>query len=165
MSDISSETISEKQVTWIINNSKYFDELHTGKSKLCRQVNEKVSSGNYSLDGPETGILFEMVQFQITDLKFKIQWYEKQTDERFKLYLDGARVTLEMLTDLREKVMKKNKEVTKTPLPPVGDKPGKPDPVKKDPLPPVGSKPTPPVPVKKTPLPPVGDKPAQPIKK
>lgn len=165
MTEISKENVSEEQVKWIVNNSKYFNELHTGKATLCKQVNEKVTAGNYSLDGPETSILFEMVQFQITDLKFKIQWYEKQSDPRYVTYLTGAKVTLGMLSDLREKLMKKQSPVTKTPVPPVGEKPTPPTPVGKTPVPPVGEKPKPPVPVKKTPLPPVGPKPLPPVRK
>lgn len=98
--------ITPTEIDWVTRNSLYFAELHEVKASACKSLHEGFKQGNYAIDQTQTSVLFEMVQLQIIDLKFRISFYERQQDQlKYKQYKVRAKETLEMLLALRSKLL------------------------------------------------------------
>ena len=101
--------ITPKEIDWITRNSLYFGELHEAKANICLALHKQFTENNYAIDQAQTSVLFEMVQLQITDLKFRVAFYERQQDQlKFMQYKVRAKETLDMLTELRHKLLPEN---------------------------------------------------------
>lgn len=100
--------INEKEELWIVKNAKSYETIYQSNANACKSIHEKLSAKNYELSAVETGGLLGMVQEQITDLKFRIQAYEKLSSQdatKYITYKVRARETLEMLSSLRTKLV------------------------------------------------------------
>lgn len=96
------------EAAWTVRNAGLWAEQLSKKADLLYSIKRKFEREDYNIDNNEHSMLFEIIQLQITDLKCKIQWYEKQEDKlKYATYLKNASDALTQLKDLRHKLIPK----------------------------------------------------------
>lgn len=115
MNETEALSLTEQQADWIIKTASNKLEMFEATVVKLKSIRDKFVDKSFDLNAEETGALFIMVQETITEVRARQEAYEvlSKTDKtKYIGYKARIILTMEMLQDLRQKLLPK--KATKT---------------------------------------------------